>query len=45
MNRERLPALQSPGLHLPAVVSRLPKCIIVAAFVAAFVMNGVPHWP
>jgi hypothetical protein len=45
VSRERLPAVQPPCLHLPAVVSRLQKCIVVAALVAAFVMNGVPHWP
>ena len=26
-------------------LTRLQKLIIVAALVAAFVMNGVPYWP
>jgi hypothetical protein len=26
------------------VLNRLQKVIIVAAFTAAFVMSGVPHW-
>lgn len=46
MRHGRLPALWEAQLHLPAVVN-LPtshKLIILAALVAAFVMNGVPHW-